>query len=84
MSLIKEIEKLMNSAYASSDYRIINLGGHKLYIEGIKTVIGLTETEMDFQLKKQILEVFGCGLKIDYLDKNSCVIDGIINSVVTK
>ena len=84
MSLMGEIEKLMQDVNSSSDYRIINLGGKSLYIEGIKSVICFGEREMCFQLKKQCLQICGCCLKVKYLDKSSCVLEGIINSVVVK
>lgn len=79
-----EIEKLMESAGASSIYRIINLGGNSLYIEGIKSVLGLDENEMQFQFKKQIVTIGGIGLKVKYLDKSTCIITGQIQSVVVK
>ena len=84
MSLIGEIEKLMNSADASFNYRIINLGGKTLYVEGIKNVVSLGENEILLQLKKQLLTIVGSNLKVKYLDKTTCVIDGEIASVVTK
>lgn len=84
MSLMGEIEKLMESAGASSIYRIVNLGGNSLYIEGIKSVLSFAEEEMQFQLKKQILTVGGAGLKVKYLDKSTCIITGGIVSVVVK
>lgn len=84
MSLMGEIEKLMESAGASSIYRFVNLGGNSLYIEGIKSVLGFAENEMQFQLKKQILTVCGTDLKIKYLDKSTCIIIGKIESVVVK
>ena len=74
----------MNSADISFDYRVINLGGNKLYIEGFKNVVSLGESEVIFQLKKQILTIAGTNLKVKYLDKTTCVIEGIILSVVTK
>lgn len=79
-----EIEKLMESTGASSIYRIVNLGGNSLYIEGIKAVLGFAENEMQFQLKKQILTVGGVELKVKYLDKSTCIITGQIQSVVAK
>ena len=84
MSLIGEVEKLMNVADVSFDYRVINLGGNKLYIEGFKSVVSLGECEVVFQLKKQVLTIVGTDLKVKYLDKTTCVIEGIILSVVTK
>lgn len=84
MSLFGEIEKLMNSADASFNYRIINLGGKTLYVEGIKQVVSLGETEILLQLKKQLLTIVGSNLKVKYLDKTTCVIDGEICSVVAK
>ena len=79
-----EIEKLMSSIGASANYRIINLGGKFLYIEGLKSVVSFGENEMQFQLKKNLLVVAGQNLKVKYLDKLTCVLQGEINSVLTK
>ena len=84
MSLFSEIEKLMNSAEGSFNYRVVNLGGKTLYVEGIKNVVSLGETEILLQLKKQLLVISGSILKVKYLDKTTCVIDGEISSVVAK
>lgn len=84
MSMMQEIEKLMGSAGASANYRIVNLGGTSLYIEGIKTVVSFGSEEMQFQLKKQLLVVSGTDLKVKYLDKTTCVMTGEISSVVVK
>ena len=84
MSLIGEVEKLMNSADGSFNYRVVNLGGKTLYVEGIKQVVSLGETEILLQLKKQLLTISGTNLKVKYLDKTTCVIDGEISSVVAK
>lgn len=84
MSLIAEIEKLMNTADSSFNFRIINLGGNKVYVEGIKSVVSLSESEIVFQLKKQLLTISGLNLNVGYLDKTTCVITGQISSVVTK
>jgi len=74
----------MQSVGSSTNYRIINLGGNSLYIEGIKSVVCFGESEMQFQLKKQLLIVDGSELKVKYLDKTTCVIIGNILSVVVK
>jgi len=84
MSLMQEIEKLMQSVGTSNNYRIINLGGNSLYIEGIRSVVSFGESEMQFQLKKSLLVVAGDELKVKYLDKTTCVIVGKIISVVVK
>lgn len=84
MSLIGEIEKLMNSVDSSINFRIVNLGGNKLYVEGIKSVISLGETELIFQLKNLLLTILGTNLNVEYLDKTTCVITGLITSVETK
>ena len=84
MSLMQEIEKLMQSVGSSNNYRIINLGGSSLYVEGIKAVVSFGESEMQFQLKKNLLVVAGSELKVKYLDKTTCVIIGNIFSVVVK
>ena len=84
MSLFNEIEKLMNSADSSFNFRVINLGGKTLYVEGIKCVVSLGESEIILQLKKQLITISGKDLQVKYLDKTSCVLEGDINSVVTK
>ncbi len=83
MSLMNEIEKLMGDVGTSANYRVINLGGNSLYIEGIKSVISFGENEMQFQLKKNLLKVVGENLKVKYLDKTTCVLEGIIRAVET-
>lgn len=83
MSMLEEIEKMMNSVDTSFDYRIVNLGGNSLYIEGIKSVVSFSEIDMRFQLKKCLLVVTGDNLKIKYLDKTTCIICGKIKVVET-
>jgi len=84
MSLFGEIEKLMNAGESSFNFRILNLGGNALYVEGIKGVVSFGETEMVFQLKKVNLYIFGEFLKVKYLDKSTCVVEGKIFKVETK
>ncbi|MBR2970155.1 MAG: YabP/YqfC family sporulation protein [Clostridia bacterium] len=84
MSMLDEIDKLMNDANISLDYRTINLGGKQFYIEGIKSVISFGEDEISFQMKRTMLVISGNNLKVKYLDKTTCVIVGNIISVVTK
>ena len=81
MSMMSEIEKLMQSADASNEYRVVNLGGKSVYIEGIKSVVKLDSQEMIFQMKSCALLVLGNDMKIKYLDKTTCVILGSIKSV---
>ena len=84
MNMMQEIENLMQSVGSSFLYRIVNLGGNSLYVEGIKSVVCFGETEMQFQLKKKLLIVCGSNLKVKYLDRTSCVVCGEIVSVVVK
>ena len=84
MSLIGEIEKLINAELSSVDYRIINIAGKKLYIEGIKYIISLSEEIMEFHLKKTAICVKGNFLKIKYLDGSSVYVEGEIKQVVTQ
>ena len=83
MSFMQEIEKFMQSVGSSNNYRIINLGGNSIYIEGIKSVVSFGESEMQFQLKKSLLSVAGSELKVKYLDKSTCVLEGVITVVST-
>lgn len=84
MSLMQEIEKLMNCVDCSFNYRVINLGGTSVYVEGIKSIINLSETEIMLQVKGRAIAVAGNNLKIRYLDKTTCVIEGKINGVCEK
>ena len=83
MSLMSEIEKLMGEVGTSAGFRIVNLGGNSVYMEGIKSVVSFGETEMKFQLKKKLLVVSGNDLKVKYLDTFTCVITGEIVKVET-
>lgn len=78
MSMMEEIEKLMQLANSSINYRIVNLGGKSVYVEGIKSVISFGEENIRFQLKKNALSITGSNLKVKYLDKTSCVVVGDI------
>ena len=84
MSILEEIEKFMVSAEMSINFRVLNLGGKSLYVEGLKSIVSLNEQEMRFQLKKGLLIVEGSSLEIKYLDKTTCVISGEIKRVETQ
>lgn len=84
MSMMEEIEKMMNGVDASINFRVVNIGGKKLYIEGIKSVVNIGEDEMLFQMKNGTLSVSGNNLKVKYLDKTTCIIEGTIKVVGEK
>lgn len=84
MGMMDEIEKLMCATGNSVNYRIVNLGGTSLYVEGLKNVVSFGETEMQFQLKNKLLVVAGANLKVKYLDKTTCVLLGSIEKVEVK
>lgn len=84
MSMMTEIEKFMNMSDASINYRVINIGGNFLYIEGIKSVVNFSTDNMTFQLKKKTLSVNGVDLKVKYLDKTTCIIEGQITGTEAK
>ena len=84
MGMLDEIEKLMGSVGSSANYRTLNLGGKFLYIEGLKSVVSFGTEEMQFQLKKCLLIVVGKNLKVKYLDKSTCIIEGEINACTAK
>ena len=83
MSMMDEIEKLMGDVGTSANFRVVNLGGKSIYIEGIKSVVSFGENEMQFQLKKNLLKVVGESLKVKYLDESTCVLEGTIRVVET-
>lgn len=80
MSMLEEIKNYLFDTDTSFSYRIINLGGQKLYVEGIKSIVGFGEDEMQFQLNKKLLKVKGHNLQIKYLDKTTCTLSGDITS----
>ena len=82
MSLMSEIEKFMTNNMSSISYRLVNLGGNMLYIEGIRSVVSFGVDEMQFQLKKGLLKIMGSDLTVRYLDKTTCTIHGNIVSMV--
>ena len=84
MSMMKEIEAMMQQVGTSTDYRVVNLGGVSLYVEGIKSVIELSNEQVQFQMKKQILCVAGIDLTVKYLDTTTCVLNGKILRVEAK
>ena len=84
MSLIAEIEKLINAEMSTIDYRIFNIGGKNIYIEGIKNIVNLTNKCMEFQLKKSSIIIKGSNLKVKYLDGSTVHILGEIYEVITK
>ena len=81
---MQEIEKLMNSVDSSFNYRIVNLGGKSVYVEGFKSVINLSEVEVYLQMKKKAVAIVGINLKVKYLDKTTCVVEGDITGVYEK
>ncbi|MGN0787780.1 MAG: YabP/YqfC family sporulation protein [Candidatus Onthoplasma sp.] len=84
MNMFEEIEKFMQSGGATATFRIVNLGGTSLYIEGIKSIVSIEKHEICLGLKKQLLIVSGENLTIKYLDKTTCLILGSIYKVETK
>lgn len=84
MSMLDELAKLMNMSNVSLDYRIVNLGGKSIYIEGLKSIVGFGTEEIILQMKKCTLLVLGREMSVKYLDKFTCIIDGEIGSVVVK
>ena len=84
MNMLNDIEKMMTSVGSSISYRFINLGGKFLYIEGIKSVVSFGEEEMQFQLNKSLLVIGGNMIKVNYLDKHTCILEGNIKSVIIK
>jgi len=82
--MLDEVEKFLTDIDISINYRTINLGGKLIYIEGIKNIVSLESEEMQFQLNKQLLKVTGKNLKVKYLDKSTCVLEGEIKNVEVK
>ena len=81
MNMMGEIDKILNSVDVSTDYRIVNIGGKKVYIEGLRSICYIKTDNILFKLKSKELNIVGDNLTIKYLDRNSCIIEGQIRIV---
>jgi len=80
MNFIEEICSKLTKDYGLSvlDYRLINISGKCLYIEGHNGIKLLAEDEIQFHLKKKILIIKGENLSIQYFDTNTASVEGNI------
>lgn len=84
MNMLGEIEKLFNKIDISTDYRLINIGGERLYVEGVRALGYLANDNIVLRLKNKVLNIVGKDLTIKYLDRTSSVIEGKIISMEVK
>ena len=76
--MMGEIDKLLKNIDVSTEYRLVNIGGKKLYIEGIKALEYIKKDNISLKLKSKSLNILGQDLTIKYLDRSSCVVEGRI------
>lgn len=80
MNFIDEITSHIAKEYGVTiqDYRLINLGGKCVYIEGHTGIKLLGDEEILFFVKKKVLSVKGEKLTVKYFDNNTAVVEGVI------
>ncbi len=62
-------------------FRLINFCNKAIFIEGIKAILKVEESEIEIKLTKGIVKVSGEKLKIKKLNKDSITIVGIIKEM---
>lgn len=82
MSYITEVAKsLKQSIDRQFEYRIINYGGTALYIEGFIRIVSVSESRMEFLLKKKTIVAEGTSLVLEKLTTGAALIEGEVKSV---
>ena len=82
-SLIKEV----TSAFSIQDnknaaqYKIINLGGKALYIQGFKSIEKFSDTSINLKIKNSTIFIKGENFTVKELDSFTMYITGKIKSV---
>ena len=80
MNFLEEISSHITKEYGISiqDYRLVNLAGKCVYIEGHTGIQSLSEEEILLHLRKKTLSVKGDKLIVKYFDNNTIIIEGNI------
>lgn len=83
MNLLDEIDSYVAKEYGITfnDYRLVNISGKVLYIEGHTGINILGQNEMSFRLKKKMLTIKGENLIVKYFDKSTAIVLGKIVQV---
>ena len=82
-SLIKEITSAfsINEMKSSAQYKMVNLGGNALYIQGYKSIEKFSNTAINLKLKNQVIFIKGENLSVKELDSLVIYIIGKIKSI---
>lgn len=71
------IKELKNSA----QYKIINLGGKALYVQGYKSIEKFSNTSINLKIKNAVIYVKGENFSIKEMDNGTLYIIGSVKSV---
>jgi len=82
MSFYREIGNLLGLDWAriASGYSLVNYNGEAVYIEGIKRVVSISDTEIIVDTPKCRVKVVGYGLSIFSLEEKTMIAKGRIVS----
>ena len=83
MSFFEEIGNLLGLDWAriACGYSVVNYNGESVYIEGIKKVASLSDTEMVFDTGNGRVRVAGEQLTVFSLEEKTAVVKGRITGV---
>lgn len=77
-------DEVLKEIGALNGFCIVNRNGEAVYVEGIKRVLNLDESEVRLACKRAVVTVSGIGLSVRTLDEGSAVIAGDVTSVTTE
>ncbi len=82
-SLINEVTSAFSikDMKNSAQYKIINLGGKCLYVQGYKSVEKFSDTAINLKLKNAVMFIKGENFSVKELDSSSIYILGKVKSV---
>ena len=83
MSFFEEIGSLLGLDWArlAQGYSAVNYNGEAVYLEGIKKVVSLSDTEIIFCAGKGRVKITGENLGVFSLEEKTAVIKGTILSI---
>ncbi|MCL2061798.1 MAG: YabP/YqfC family sporulation protein [Firmicutes bacterium] len=81
MSFYQEIGNILGLdwAHIAGGYSLVNYNGEAVYIEGVKKLLVISDTEIIVDTGKPRIRVSGEGLAIFSLEEKTMVVKGTIN-----
>ena len=83
VSFFREIGNLVGLDWAkvALGYCTVNYNGEAVYIEGVKKIVSIADTEVIISVKDKNLKIVGEGLQISNLEEKTIVVRGEVFGV---